>query len=54
MTTQGWAFMVLSNIFVLGLSGWCLYRVLTLPPKEVTEHLKGPAEIDTGDTRDAD
>jgi hypothetical protein len=33
--------------------GYCLYRVLTLPPLEM-EELHGPLDIDTGDTKDAD
>jgi hypothetical protein len=38
---------------VLGLTSFCLYRVLTLPPADV-EDLSAPLEIDTGDTKDAD
>jgi hypothetical protein len=30
MTPLGWAFMLLSNLFVWGLAAWCFYRVLTL------------------------
>ena len=53
MTPFGWAIMILSVGGVLSLVSFCLYRVLTLPPLE-EEHLKGPLEIDTRDTRDAD
>lgn len=46
--------MVISVGSVLALAGYCLYRVLTLPPHVAEEHLKGPLVIDTGDTEDAD
>ena len=48
----GWIIMLLSVGSVLTLVTFCLVRVLTLPPVE-EEHLKGPLEIDTGDTADA-
>jgi NSS family neurotransmitter:Na+ symporter len=48
-----WAVMTISIGAVLVLCGWCMYRVLTLPPLE-EETLKGPLEIDTGDTNDAE
>ena len=54
MTPGGWIVMLLSVGGVLVLAAYCLYRVLTLPPVEVEEHLKGPLDIDTRDTRDAD
>lgn len=54
MTLGGWLMMTVSVGSVLSLSGYCLYRVLTLPSIEVERHLKAPAEIDTRDTRDAD
>lgn len=54
MTSGGWIVMILSVGSVLTLVSYCLYRVLTLPPVEVEESLKGPLEIDTGDTQDAD
>lgn len=53
MNAGGWVFLALSVCCVLTLVSYCLFRVLTLPPAEV-EDLKGPLEIDTGDTRDAD
>jgi hypothetical protein len=42
MTALGWVFMILSVGFVWGLTGWCFYRVLTLPPeeREVPEQVK--------------
>jgi hypothetical protein len=54
MTVGGWIVMSLSICSVLALVSFCLYRVLTLPPVDVEEHLKGPLEIDTQDTIDAD
>jgi len=32
MTALGWIFLVTSLAFVWGLTGWCFYKVLTLPP----------------------
>jgi len=54
MTVGGWIVMALSVSSVVTLLSFCLYRVLGLPPVEVEEHLKGPLEIDTHDTIDAD
>ncbi len=54
MEPLGWLVMILSVGSVLCLSAFCLYRVLTLPPVEVEEHLKGPPDIETGDRHDAD
>ena len=53
MTYGGWIVMTLSVGSVLSLVAFCLIRVLSLPPVE-EEHLKGPLEIDTRDTVDAD
>ncbi|QDU41410.1 hypothetical protein Mal4_57770 [Maioricimonas rarisocia] len=53
MNPAGWTVMVLSISSVLTLVSYCMYRVLTLPPLE-EEHLKGPLEIETGDTDNAD
>ena len=50
MNAAGWLVMILSVGSVLTLVSYCLYRVLTLPPVEVEEHLKAPPDIDTGDT----
>ena len=33
MTIWGWAFMLGSAAFVWGLTGYCFYRVFTLPPE---------------------
>ena len=53
MTSGGWVVMLLSVGSVLTLVTYCFIRVLSLPPVE-EESLKGPLEIDTGDTVDAD
>jgi hypothetical protein len=53
MTTAGWIIMIASVSGVLILTGFCLWRVLSLQPSEVGD-LKAPLEIDTGDTIDAD
>ena len=54
MNPAGWTIMIVSVGSVLSLTAFCFYRVLTLPPVEVAEHLKAPLDIDTGDTKDAD
>ena len=46
--------MIVSLSSVLTLISYCLYRVLSLPPIEVSEHMKAPLDIDTRDTQDAD
>lgn len=53
MTPGGWTVMILSVGTVLALVTYCVTKVLSLPPVEM-EDLKGPLEIDTGDTHDAD
>jgi hypothetical protein len=53
MTMGGLAIMVVSVGSVLALVSYCLVRVLSLPPVEM-ENLKGPLDIDTRDTIDAD
>jgi hypothetical protein len=54
LNAAGWLVMTVSVGSVLALLSFCMYRVLTLPPVEIEEHLKGPLEIDTRDTQDAD
>ncbi len=54
LTLGGWIVMLLSVGSVLALVSFCLFRVLSLPPVEIEKHLKGPLEIDTRDTSDAD
>lgn len=53
MTPLAWVTMIVSVGCVLALTGFCIYRVLSLPPVE-DEDLKGPLKIDTRDTADAD
>jgi hypothetical protein len=54
MRIDGW-FMLLASVgSVIGLTVFCLYRVLTLPPAEVESLHTAPLEIDTRDTEDAD
>lgn len=54
MKVSGWIIMILSMGSVLSLVSYCLYRVLSLPPVEVEEHIKGPLEIEPGGSEDAD
>jgi hypothetical protein len=54
MTPLGWLMMIVSVISVIGLTVFCLYRVLQLPAAEV-EHLDvAPLEISTPDMRNPD
>ncbi|MCA9254083.1 MAG: hypothetical protein KDA33_00530 [Phycisphaerales bacterium] len=54
LNPAGWTVMIVSLSSVIALISYCLFRVLTLPPVEVTEHMKAPLDIDTRDTRDPD
>lgn len=54
LNAAGWTVMLLSLSAVLALVSYCMYRVLTLPPIDFEQHLKGPGNIDTRDTEDAD
>ena len=54
LNPAGWTVMILSVGSVLALVVFCLIRVFMLPPVDVEEHLKGPIDIDTHDTIDAD
>ena len=47
MNIKGWIFMLSSIGFVVGLTSYCFYRVLTTP--KAPEHLRAPAVIDTRD-----
>jgi hypothetical protein len=58
--SEGWllhplgaAIMIVSVSTVVAMTLYCLKRVLALPPVEM-EDIKGPLEIDTGDTKDPD
>jgi hypothetical protein len=47
MTIGGWAFMLLSVSFVIGLTGFCFYRILTIPTAQPhTEH--HPVKVQQG------
>jgi len=54
MTIAGWIVMCVSVGSVLSLVGFCLYRVLSLPPADIGQHLKGPLDLDTGNSRNMD
>ena len=54
MTPAGWIIMTLSIGTVVTLASYCLYRVLTLPPVELEESIKGIPDIDTHDLQDTD
>lgn len=54
MTAAGWTIMIVSVTSVLTLVGFCLVKVLTLPPVEAEEHLKAPLEIETPDLKRPD
>jgi hypothetical protein len=47
MTAAGWIFMLGSVGFVVFLTAYCYYRVLTKP--EAADHLHAPQTIDTRD-----
>jgi hypothetical protein len=38
MEPLGWLFLIVSLCFVWGLTGWCFYKVLTLPRENSDEH----------------
>jgi hypothetical protein len=46
--------MIASVGSVLTLTAYCVYKVLTLPPRVAEERLRAPLDIDTQDTKDAD
>ena len=54
MTALGFAIMVVSIGSVVGLTAFCLYRVLTLPPVEIDDLNVAPLEIETPDLKDPD
>ena len=43
MTPLGWIFLIVSTLFVWGLTGWCFYKVLTYvePPAEPSDQRGG-------------
>jgi len=54
VTTLGWLIMVVSIGAVVGLTAFCLYRVLTLPQVEVDDLNVAPLSIETPDLHDPD
>lgn len=34
MKPEGWIFMIVSLVFVWGLTGWCYWKILTTPARE--------------------
>ena len=54
MNILGWLMMTLSVGSVIALTSFCLYRVLTLPPEEVSDLDVAPLRIDTRDLQDPD
>jgi hypothetical protein len=54
MTPLGCFIMVLSIGSVVGLTAFCLFRVLSLPPVEIDDLNVAPLEIETPDTRQPD
>lgn len=51
MTPLGWFVMIVSIGSVVGLTAFCLYRVLILPPVEVDNLNVAPLEIETPDKK---
>jgi len=54
MNSLGWTMMSVSVGTVLILVTYCVGKVLSLPPVEAEQSVRGPLEIDTEDTQDAD
>ena len=54
MTPLGWLIMIVSITSVVGLTVFCLYRVLSLPPVEVEDLNVAPLSIETPDTHHPD
>ena len=52
MTPVGWGIMCASIGSVVGLTVFCLHRVLTLPPVEINDLNVAPLEIETPDMKD--
>ncbi|HYO24938.1 MAG TPA: hypothetical protein VEQ85_08310 [Lacipirellulaceae bacterium] len=45
-TIAGWTIMIVSLTAVCALTAFCFYRLMRLPPREVSEHLRPAREID--------
>lgn len=50
MTVAGWVIMLASVGFVVGLTAYCFYRVLTSPTPST--HMHAPLDIDTHERLD--
>lgn len=50
MTPAGWIIMLLSIGFVVGLTAWCFYRVLTT--RAPSQRVHAPLDIDTHERLD--
>lgn len=35
MTLAGWIFMIVSWSFIIGLSGFCIHRIITAPEEDI-------------------
>lgn len=46
MTAAGWLIMTTSVVGVAAWCGYCVYRVLTLPPHVAEEHVRQGLDID--------
>lgn len=46
MTAAGWLIMTISVVGVATWCGYCVYRVLTLPPRIAEEHIPTRGDID--------
>jgi hypothetical protein len=52
MTTLGLAIMIVSIGSIVGLTAFCLFRVLTLPSVEIAHLDIAPLDITTPDTKE--
>lgn len=49
MQPAGWAIMIVSVLTVFVGCAYSVYRVLTLPPADLEEHIHAPLDIETPD-----
>lgn len=47
MRLSGWIFMLFSLSFVIVLTAWCFWKVMSKPA--ATDHMHAPLDIDTKD-----
>lgn len=50
LTAGGWVTMILSVGFVVGLLGWCVWKVISTPGS--ADHLHAQGDIETPDVRE--